>query len=77
MVRKNLAPACGYLEIQQFCRDKCQRADCLLFIQMDGKPSQCEKNNVGNQGQCAQCFGRTVYIGETTKTGVNQHSTNN
>ena len=65
----------------QFPRDKCHKPDCILCFQKDGdgKQSNCDKSNIGYEGQCARCPGRVAYIGETSKpayTRFKQHYSN-
>ena len=76
-----LATCMGLVKSNQFPRDDCQRADCLLCFQRDGntKQTQCQSSNVGYEGQCARCPAKFTYIGETSKTGytrIKQHFNN-
>ena len=65
----------GLVRSNQFPREKCQRLDCQLCFQADGKRSMCEKENVGYEGECTRCPPRTnAYIGETSMTGYTRLS---
>ena len=60
----------GLVKVNQFCREVCGRAECLLCYQKVGgnKPTNCVKSNVGYKGRCARCPERLSYLGETSRT---------
>ena len=46
----------GILKSNQFPISNCLRADCVLCFQKDGeKPTTCQVNGIGYQGQCSRC----------------------
>jgi hypothetical protein len=63
----------GFVRSNQFPREKCQRVNCQLCFQQDGKRSMCEKENVGYEGECTRCPPRTnAYIGETNHDWIHK-----
>ena len=70
----------GILKSNQFPITNCLRADCVLCFQKDGeKPTTCQVNGIGYQGQCSRCPDKTMYVGESSKTGytrMKQHFMN-
>ena len=52
----------------------------MLCFQKDGeKPTTCQVNGIGYQGQCSRCPDITMYVGESSKTGytrMKQHFMN-
>ena len=70
----------GILKSNQFPINDCQRIDCVLCFQKDGEEkTTCQVNSIGYEGQCSRCPDKTVYVGETSKTGytrIRQHFNN-
>ena len=63
----------------QFPNNFCHRTDCLLCFQKGGNKTECQKNNIGYEGQCGRSKQRVVYTGESSKpayTRIKQHNGN-
>ena len=59
----------GLVRSDQFPREKCDRKDCQLCLQGETKGVQCDRENIGYEGECGRCpAGAFAYIGETSKT---------
>ena len=60
----------GIVKSNQWSRNNCERSDCVICYQKDGKSvKKCMKNNVDYEAKCTRCPTRFSYIGETSRTG--------
>ena len=70
----------GLVKSNQFPRESCDRADCLMCVQQVGKGgTNCDKSNAGYEADCTRCETIFKYVGETSRTGytrVKEHLAN-